>query len=83
MHYPWIPYLDIGLHVGRNLQKLRTARRYSRKELAQRASVNQSTIRRFETDVTQLQFRTLQKILFGLGYDTEIRFVPTRGKRKF
>ncbi len=61
--------MPVVVYIGEKLKAARTRRLLTQDELAERASVSQSTIANIERDNAEPQFRTIRKLAKALDID--------------
>ena len=77
---PVIIMSDIGATLGDRIRHLRTERKLSQLDLANRVGVRQSAISAFETGEKSPRLDTLQRIASALGVSTAVLIVPEEGQ---
>ena len=61
--------MPVVVYIGENLRQARTRRLLTQDELAEKASVSQSTIANIERNNAEPQFRTIRKLAKALDVD--------------
>jgi transcriptional regulator with XRE-family HTH domain len=61
--------MSVVVYIGENLRQARTRRLLTQDELAEKASVSQSTIANIERNNAEPQFRTIRKLAKALDVD--------------
>ena len=61
--------MAVVVYIGEQLREVRTRRLLTQDELADRASVSQSTIANIERNNAEPQFRTIRKLAKALDVD--------------
>ena len=61
--------MPVVVYIGERLKAARTRRLLTQDELAERASVSQSTIANIERDNAEPQFRTIRKLAKALDIE--------------
>ena len=61
--------MPVVVYIGEKLREVRTKRLLTQDELAEKASVSQSTIANIERDNAEPQFRTIRKLAKALDID--------------
>jgi transcriptional regulator with XRE-family HTH domain len=61
--------MPVVVYIGEKLKAARTRRLLTQDELAERASVSQSTIANIERDNAEPQFRTIRKLAKALDIE--------------
>ncbi len=61
--------MSVVVYIGEKLRDIRTRRLLTQDELAEKASVSQSTIANIERNNAEPQFRTIRKLAKALAID--------------
>ena len=61
--------MPVVVYIGEKLREVRTRRLLTQDELAEKASVSQSTIANIERNNAEPQFRTIRKLAKALDID--------------
>jgi transcriptional regulator with XRE-family HTH domain len=61
--------MPVVVYIGEKLREIRTRRLLTQDELAEKASVSQSTIANIERNNAEPQFRTIRKLAKALDVD--------------
>ena len=61
--------MPVVVYIGEKLREIRTRRLLTQDELAEKASVSQSTIANIERNNAEPQFRTIRKLTKALDVD--------------
>ncbi len=61
--------MPVVVYIGEKLREVRTKRLLTQDELAEKASVSQSTIANIERNNAEPQFRTIRKLANALDID--------------
>jgi transcriptional regulator with XRE-family HTH domain len=61
--------MPVVVYIGEKLREVRTKRLLTQDELAEKASVSQSTIANIERNNAEPQFRTIRKLAKALDVD--------------
>jgi transcriptional regulator with XRE-family HTH domain len=61
--------MPVVVYIGEKLREIRTRRLLTQDELAEKASVSQSTIANIERNNAEPQFRTIRKLAKALDID--------------
>ncbi len=61
--------MPVVVYIGKKLREVRTRRLLTQDELAEKASVSQSTIANIERNNAEPQFRTIRKLAKALDID--------------
>ncbi|WP_414528449.1 MULTISPECIES: helix-turn-helix domain-containing protein [Nostocales] len=74
--------LETEFQFARRVIALRKASGLNQRDFAELVGIQQPQLARIESGKQVPKFETLAKLASGAGYAVEIRFVPTKGKRR-